>query len=85
MKLSRDDKRMSMEIRVPWSDLDIMPVANGELFLNVATYPAETSQTPSHVSSPWLVADTPAWNPAYFGLLQLTATASSTEGKRFLS
>ncbi len=33
-----------MEIRVPWSDLDIIPVANGEFFLNVAAYPAETSQ-----------------------------------------
>ncbi|MFO0875952.1 MAG: DUF4838 domain-containing protein [Gemmataceae bacterium] len=77
MKLSGDDKQMRMEIRVPWSDLDVKPAANGEFFLNVATYPKPISRVPSHVSSPWLVADTPAWNPAYFGLLRLTATEPS--------
>lgn len=79
MKLSGDEKKISMEVRVPWSDLDVKPAANGEFYLNVATYPNPTSQTPSHVSSPWLVADTPAWNPAYFGLLRLTAVESSDQ------
>lgn len=77
MKLSGEEQQISMEIRVPWSDLDVKPEVNGEFYLNVATYPNPTSQAPSHVSSPWLVADTPAWNPAYFGLLRLTATDSS--------
>lgn len=79
MKLSGDEQHLRMEIRVPWSDLDVKPAANAEFFLNVATYPNPASQAPSHVSSPWLIADTPAWNPAYFGLLRLTATESSQE------
>jgi hypothetical protein len=70
VKLTKNKEHAVMEIRIPWNDLGVKPTVNDEFSLNIAAYAKPDSQTPSSVSSLWVV-DTPSWHPDYWGLLRL--------------
>ncbi len=68
---AKTETHATAEFRIPWTDLPKEAKPDDELLLNIATFPKLDSQTPSHVSSPWLIGTSPTYNPAYYGTLRL--------------
>ena len=73
---SKSATHVTVEFRIPWQDLPTVPKPNDELLVNVATFPKADSKTPSHVSSPWLIGSSPAYNPAYHATVRLGARST---------
>ena len=67
----KTEQLVTAEFRIPWTDLPTEAKPDDELLLNIATFPKLDSNTPSHVSSPWLIGTSPTYNPAYYGTVRL--------------
>ena len=70
---AKTESHITAEFRIPWTDLPTDAKPNDELLLNVGTFPKLDSSVVSHISSPWLIGTSPAYNPAYYSTLRLGA------------